>query len=116
MMTVLLKFIVALSLYTNLEFTAVQVNNIEYVPLSFVKRNVADSITTKSFQILDNKCNVCHAKRNRRRLFTLENMNSWADDVYKQVFVKKRMPKGKKIKLTSEEYQNLLNWITSTKK
>ncbi len=115
-MAVLLKFIVALSLYHNTGFTTSQVSNVGYASMSSTEINVADSTRIKSFQILENKCNVCHAKRNRRRLFTLENMNSWADDVYKQVFVKKRMPKGKKIKLTSEEYQNLLNWITSTKK
>ena len=70
---------------------------------------------TKAFQILDNKCNVCHYKRNKRRVFSLENMNTWANDINKQVFIKKRMPKGKKIKLTSIEYQDLLTWISSTK-
>ena len=68
-----------------------------------------------AFQILDNKCNVCHQKRNKRRVFTLENMNPWANDIYKQVFIKKRMPKGNKIKLNTKEYQELLTWITSTK-
>lgn len=68
-----------------------------------------------AFQILENKCNVCHQKRNKRRVFTLENMNTWANDINKQVFIKKRMPKGKKIKLTSKEYQDLLTWISSTK-
>ncbi len=69
----------------------------------------------EAFKILENKCNVCHYKRNKRRVFTLENMNPWANDIYKQVFIKKRMPKGKKIKLNSKEYQELLTWITSTK-
>ncbi len=69
----------------------------------------------KAFQILENKCNVCHYKRNQRRVFTRENMNAWSNDIYRQVFVKKRMPKGKKIKLTPQEYQQLLTWITSTK-
>ena len=68
-----------------------------------------------AFQILENKCNVCHQKRNKRRVFTLENMNTWANDINKQVFIKKRMPKGKKIKLTSKEYQDLLTWISATK-
>lgn len=70
----------------------------------------------KAFQILDNKCNVCHRKRNKRRVFTKVNMDTWANDIYKQVFVKKRMPKGKKIKLTTNEYQELLTWISMTKK
>ena len=58
--------------------------------------------------------NVCHQKRNKRRVFTLENMTKWSNDINKQVFIKKRMPKGKKIKLTSQEYQDLLTWISST--
>ena len=69
----------------------------------------------KAFQILDNKCNVCHRKRNKNRIFHKENMNRWANDIYEQVFVKKRMPKGKKIKLTTTEYKELLSWITFTK-
>jgi uncharacterized membrane protein len=69
----------------------------------------------KVLQILDNKCNVCHHKRNKKRVFTPENMDAWANDIYTQVFVKKRMPKGKKIKLNSTEYQELLTWISSTK-
>ena len=69
----------------------------------------------KVFQILDNKCNVCHRKQNKRRVFTSNNMDTWANAIYKQVFIKKRMPKGNKIKLTANEYQELLTWITSTK-
>ena len=77
--------------------------------------NTIDNSKENAFQILNNKCNICHIKRNRRRVFTEDNMNSWSNDVYKQVFIKKRMPKGKKIKLTSKEYQELLTWISSTK-
>ena len=74
-----------------------------------------DPIKTKAFEVFTNKCNVCYEKRNRRRVFTTENMNDWSNNVYKQVFIKKRMPKGKNIKLTSEEYQDLLTWISSLK-
>ncbi|MFX0557753.1 hypothetical protein ACOCEA_13220 [Maribacter sp. CXY002] len=69
----------------------------------------------QAFQILENKCNVCHKQRNKRRVFTPENMNTWVNDIYRQVYIKKRMPKGKKIKLTSNEYQDLLTWISSPK-
>ncbi len=87
-----------------------KVRNSEYVSIA-----VAESSKERAFQILENKCNVCHERRNKRRVFTMGNMDSWAEDVYRQVFVKKRMPKGKNIKLTSNEYQNLLTWISSSK-
>lgn len=69
----------------------------------------------EALQILEDKCNVCHRKRNKRGVFTSSNMNHWSKDIYKQVFIKKRMPKGKKTKLTNSEYQKLLTWITSIK-
>ncbi|MFD0796293.1 hypothetical protein ACFQZJ_02385 [Maribacter chungangensis] len=87
----------------------------DYKPLGYTASITEDPVKTKAFEILTNKCNVCHEQRNRRRVFTENNMNNWSNDVYKQVFIKKRMPKGKKIKLTSEEYQDLLTWISSLK-
>jgi len=86
-----------------------------YVPVTSIHISVTDSTQQRAYEILSNKCNVCHANRNRRRVFTEENMNLWANDVYKQVFIKKRMPKGKKIRLTNQEYQDLLTWISSAK-
>lgn len=69
----------------------------------------------RAFYILENKCNVCHRKRNKRRVFTPEKMDGWANDVYEQVFLRKRMPQGRKIKLTPQESKDLLTWISSTK-
>ena len=85
---------------------------------SFEQTTYALVVTTetpkqKAYHILENKCNVCHTSKNKRRVFTPDNMDDWANDVYKQVFVKRRMPKGKDIKLNSKEYQDLLTWITS---
>ncbi|WP_276390305.1 hypothetical protein [Eudoraea chungangensis] len=80
-----------------------------------IHKSVTYSAQQRAYEILSNKCNVCHAYRNHRRVFTEENMNLWANDVYQQVFIKKRMPKGKKIKLSSIEYQDLLTWISSLK-
>ncbi|MEO0585481.1 MAG: hypothetical protein AAF135_24930 [Bacteroidota bacterium] len=76
---------------------------------------VMDDPKSRAFYILENKCNVCHRKRNKRRVFNPEKMDGWANDVYEQVFLRKRMPQGRKIKLTSEEYEDLLTWISSTK-
>ena len=94
-------------------YTSIESNNeqAELYVSNYIIRNPRD----KAFQILDNKCNVCHSKRNKRRVFTIENMDDFGPDIYKQVFVKKRMPKGRKIKLTSEEYQDVLTWISNNK-
>lgn len=80
----------------------------------YAPNDIVKDTKVVAFQILNNKCNVCHQKRNKRRVFTIENMTEWANDINKQVFIKKRMPKGKKIKLTYIEYQDLLTWISST--
>jgi|TARA_E500000318_G_C3389504_1_gene145389 uncharacterized membrane protein len=117
MMVTLVKYLIGISIAllvnsTN-KYQSIRESN-ELTEL-YVSRNGIKESKPEAFQILNNKCNVCHRKRNKRRVFTTVNMNTWADDIYTQVFVKKRMPKGKKIKLTSKEYQDLLTWISSTK-
>lgn len=109
----IIGIIIALSADSKDTYTSIESNNEQaklYVS-NYIIRNPRD----KAFQILDNKCNVCHSKRNKRRVFTIENMDDFAPDIYEQVFVKKRMPKGRQIKLTSEEYQDILTWISTTK-
>jgi len=69
----------------------------------------------KAFSVLQTKCNVCHATKKRLTIFTFENMDSLANDINQQVFIKKKMPKGKKVKLTSTEEENLFLWISETK-
>lgn len=86
-----------------------------YVPSEPMYMILKDSTQQRAFGILVDKCNVCHAQRNRGRVFTEDNMNSWTNDIYQQVFIEKRMPKGKKTKLTSQEYQDLLTWVSYTK-
>ncbi|MEL6254798.1 MAG: hypothetical protein AAFR87_22525 [Bacteroidota bacterium] len=73
----------------------------------------SEELKQAAFEILQNKCNVCHVRQNPRRVFSLENMNELAPRIYKQVFVKKRMPRGRKIKLTQGEYDTLQNWINT---
>lgn len=75
---------------------------------SFSSHGVAK---TKAFRILKTKCNVCHVKQNRKKVFTLDNMDFFAAKIHKQVFVKKRMPKGKEITLTNSDYTTLKNWL-----
>ncbi|MDT0622686.1 hypothetical protein [Croceitalea vernalis] len=117
MMVTLVKFLIGISIALLVNST----NNYQSIRESnkltevYVSSNGIKESKPDAFQILDHKCNVCHRKRNKKRVFTTENMNTWADDIYTQVFVKKRMPKSKKIKLTSKEYQDLLTWISSTR-
>jgi len=64
-----------------------------------------------AFGVLQTKCNICHATKKKTDIFTLENMDSLAADIHKQVFVKKKMPKGRKVKLTEEETNALKRWF-----
>ncbi len=68
-------------------------------------------LKTKALQVLENKCNACHAKK-KEVVFTLENMKSEAIKIKTQVFIKKRMPKGK-VKLTDAEREILNRWLGS---
>ena len=75
---------------------------------------IQTTIKTEAYTVLRNKCNICHATKKRTDIFTLKNMDSLAFDIHKQVFIKKKMPKGKKNKLTNEEIRSLKNWLDST--
>lgn len=116
-MVTLAKLILGISLALTINSTNSYepIQEINELTTLYTSKDIVKDTKAVAFEILNNKCNVCHQKRNKRRVFTLENMNTWANDINKQVFIKKRMPKGKKIKLTSQEYQDLLTWISSTK-
>ncbi len=77
-------------------------------------RAIHDDTSARALEVLQTKCNVCHVRQNPCKVFTRENMDGFAPKIHRQVFIKKRMPRGRKIKLTAEEYQILLTWITST--
>lgn len=70
-----------------------------------------DTVQSKALSVLQQKCNICHRYKNPRKVFTEKNMNGLAQKIYKQVFVKKRMPKGKAIQLSNKEKQILLKWL-----
>lgn len=85
----------------------------DWPQMSFVRSDSEpDAFMLAAFEVLTAKCNVCHVKQNPRKVFTLDNMNPLAPRIYKQVFVKKRMPRGKQIKLTPAEYNTLEKWIS----
>ncbi len=73
----------------------------------------SNPLKTQAFNILENKCNVCHRKQNPFMIFSEKNMDKRAKKINKMVFVYKRMPKGDYIKLTTEEQTVLKDWISS---
>jgi len=64
-----------------------------------------------AFNVLTNNCNVCHLRENPSKVFTMDNMNDYARRINRQVFVWKRMPKGKTVTLNDREKQTLKKWI-----
>ncbi|MFX0558312.1 hypothetical protein ACOCEA_16040 [Maribacter sp. CXY002] len=68
---------------------------------------------TAAYYVLTNKCNICHAAKKRQSIFTLHNMDSLSEAINLQVFIKKKMPKGKKNKLTLEDERQLKAWLNS---
>lgn len=64
-----------------------------------------------ALKVLVEKCNVCHQRQNPRKIFTDSNMDELAPSIYKQVFVKKRMPRGNTIKLSEEDQKALTDWL-----
>ena len=71
-------------------------------------------VKLRALKVLQNKCNSCHLKKNRSVVFTAANMSQKAPEIYKQVFIKKRMPKGK-VKLTETELVQLRLWLKEEK-
>ena len=73
-----------------------------------------ENLKDKAFTVLQEKCNVCHSTKRKTDIFTLANMDSLAANIQKQVFVKRKMPKGRKGKLTEEEELHLKVWLDDT--
>lgn len=83
-----------------------------------IKKNLVSLEQTspqeQAFEVIKIKCNACHATKKRTDIFTRANMDSFAMDIQKQVFVKQKMPKGRKVKLTGEEMETLKYWLEET--
>ena len=65
----------------------------------------------KALIVLKKKCNACHLKDKPTIVFALSNMNRYAKKIKKQVFIRKKMPKGNKHNLTAKEKQDLKTWV-----
>lgn len=70
-------------------------------------------LKNEAYNVLDKSCNYCHLKRNPSKVFSIENMSEYANDIYVQVFVKKRMPKGRNNALRIDDEKALMRWISS---
>lgn len=70
-----------------------------------------DELQAKVLTILSAKCNICHSKQNPGKVFSSSNIHLYAPEIRKQVFVKKRMPRGQKIVLTDPEKDILQTWL-----
>lgn len=71
------------------------------------------SLKQDALAVLVHKCNICHRSATPKRVFNYQNMDKYAAKIYKQVFIKKRMPKGEKIKLNENELLLLKKWTNS---
>jgi uncharacterized membrane protein len=79
--------------------------------LSASARLPHDDAKQAALTVLEQKCNVCHRSANPGKVFTIDNMEGLAPKIYKQVFVKRRMPRGRNIRLTTAESQALKTWV-----
>jgi len=74
-------------------------------------RQKDEGIKDRALVVLQSKCNVCHQRQNPGKVFTVDNMETHAPKIYKQVFVKQRMPRGNTIKLSQDDKDTLLRWL-----
>ena len=73
------------------------------------------TIKENAFVVLKENCNTCHEDKRKASVFTLDNMNAFSNAIDYQVFIKKRMPKGRKNQLTEVEAKTLKIWLNSLK-
>jgi len=97
-----MKMIILLALFGST--LLIHENSINVEVDRFNKTIQDPDIKQEVLQILISKCNVCHRSRNPGKVFTLDNMDNLAPKIHHQVFVRKRMPKGKKIILNQIEH------------
>jgi uncharacterized membrane protein len=104
-----LKYTLAFTVFLIISFFLTANSNISKTD-SFSKKIELhnDSIVMAIFQT---KCNICHLKK-KQTIFSVSNLHSNLNKINEQVFIKKRMPKGKKYTLTEVEYEIIGNWIT----
>lgn len=79
--------------------------------IEFLSTESNENLKRESLNILVAKCNTCHKKQNPLMVFNERNMSKRAKKIYRMVFIERKMPKGKEIRLTNEEYFTLEKWL-----
>lgn len=81
----------------------------------YSERNTRDDDVARgqALDILQQRCNTCHRNDNPRKVFTGANMEKNAGDIYRQVFLYRRMPKNAPASLTAAEKAILERWLSS---
>lgn len=70
-------------------------------------------IQANALKVLQDECNACHKVYHPSKYFELENMNAYAKKIERQVFLWKRMPKGKEHTLSEHQQSVLKIWINN---
>ncbi|MDF4204239.1 hypothetical protein PXD56_14790 [Maribacter sp. SA7] len=89
----------------------VNINSDPFIKTLAITDNQSKTIKQEAYLVLNTKCNFCHSVKKNRTVFSLENMDGFSKAIANQVFIKKKMPKGRKNKLSTLEEEQLLNWI-----
>ncbi|TLP80622.1 hypothetical protein [Maribacter sp. ACAM166] len=74
-----------------------------------------DSLKVNAFIVLKNHCNSCHKIKRKASVFTLKNMTRYSNAINQQVFIKRRMPKGRTNRLAKTQEETLKIWLSSLK-
>ena len=110
-----MKKIIALLLWTSMLAQGKEIIHL-FIPQRAANIHLGDpleDLQQEAFQILNEKCNVCHRKKNPFMVFNQKNMKKRADRIFQAVFVEQRMPKGEDIRLSKEEYATLKSWLNT---
>lgn len=73
-------------------------------------------VKEEALLILQQNCNQCHKRLNPTKVFTRDNMESFAALIEKEALIKKRMPLGFWNKLEEKELAKLQTWVDQLKK
>lgn len=70
-----------------------------------------DSLKLAALTVLENNCNECHSKKKPTYYFTAKTMNYFVADINNEVFIKGKMPKGRKNTLSAKDKETLRLWV-----